>query len=395
MMEREMEHRRFKFGKRIGGGNISKEDSILNIIDTHFQAYNSARIREICQLYANEICSKDVVIGMSVTGAMTPGGLGESCLVPMIKRNYVDWIVTTGANVYHDIHFAMGLPLHRGTPFVDDSELLDQDIVRIYDVFMGFEVLAKTDLFLMDLFQEEWFNRRMGTAELHYKLGEVISERLKDDPRLSERSFVIAAYESGVPIYVPSPGDSSLGLNIAALNLMGRSIMIDSSIDVNEISAIVYEAKTGYGKSATIIWGGGSPKNFLLQTEPQLQEILGFQITGHDYFVQVTDARPDTGGLSGATPSEAVSWNKVNPEMLPNAIVCYADITIVMPLVVSYLVQQNVMREPKNLYSARSDMMEKMKNDFLYGTGTSSTKPGVNETVKMLKKLHQTYNKQR
>lgn len=384
-----MDEDKFKNLNRIGTGNIKGDENIIDIIDTHFQAYNSARIREICHLFEKKICKDNVVIGMSITGAMAPGGLGGSCFVPMIKNSYVDWIVTTGANVYHDIHFALNLPLHRGTPFVDDRELLDQDIVRIYDIFMNFNVLAKTDLFLMKLFRDNLPDGRMGTAELHYLMGKLIHEEFKNDVHLKDRSFVIAAYLAGVPIYVPSAGDSTLGLNIAALNFMGRSIVIDPAIDVNETSAIVYSAKTEYGRSATVIWGGGSPKNFLLQTEPQLQEMWGFQIKGHDYFIQVTDARPDTGGLSGATPSEAVSWNKVNPEMLPHSIVCYADNTIVMPLLLSYILQKRIKRENKNLYSLRKQMMEKMKKDFLAGPDNCSPKPGVNDTVKMLKDIHE------
>ncbi len=178
--------------------------------------------------------------------------------------------------------------------------------------------------------------------------------------------------EGPVPYVPPQPFSARLG--------RGR---FSSRFDYPEA-----EPATSAGKSAAIIWGGGSPKNFLLQTEPQLQEILGFQITGHDYFIQVTDARPDTGGLSGATPSEAVTWSKINPSMLPNTIVCYADITIVMPLVLAYLLQKGAKRQPKHLYDLRNELVEKMKQDFINSPEAPSSKPGVNNTVQLLKQQY-------
>ena len=146
-------------------------------------------------------------------------------------------------------------------------------------------------------------------------------------------------------------------MNIAARSLAGGSLEIDVSRDVNETAAIVYRAKK-QGESAVIILGGGSPKNFILQTEPQLQEVLGLEVKGHDYFVQITDARPDTGGLSGATPGEAVSWGKVDPVKLPDAVVCYADSTLVFPLVASYVMTRCRRRPLKRLYAQRDDLLD-------------------------------------
>ena len=135
-----------------------------------------------------------------------------------------------------------------------------------------------------------------------------------------------------MPIYTSSPGDSSIGMNVAALALEGNKCTIDPNLDVNETASIVLAAKRGGGKSGVLICGGGSPKNFMLQTEPQIQEVLGIDEKGHDYFLQITDARPDTGGLSGATPAEAVSWGKIDPDRLPDAVVCYLDSTVALPL---------------------------------------------------------------
>src|SRR5204863_4142311 len=113
-------------------------------------------------------------------------------------------------------------------------------------------------------------------------------------------------------------------------------LRIDPLRDVNETAAIVYRAKRAGGTSGVLILGGGSPKNFILQTEPQIQEVLGLEESGHDYFLQITDARPDTGGLSGATAHEAMTWGKVDPEQLPDTVTCYLDSTLALPLLTVY-----------------------------------------------------------
>ena len=117
-------------------------------------------------------------------------------------------------------------------------------------------------------------------------------------------------------------------------------------------------------KSAVFILGGGSPKNFILQTEPQIQEVMGVAEKGHDYFLQVTDARPDTGGLSGATPNEAVSWGKIDPERLPDSVVCYVDTTVALPLLTAYALARRKPRKPRRLYEQREEMMARLTGAY-------------------------------
>jgi deoxyhypusine synthase len=136
------------------------------------------------------------------------------------------------------------------------------------------------------------------------------------------------------------------------------------SRDVNETAGIVLASKRAGGKSATLMLGGGSPKNFILQTEPQVQEILGIFEKGHDYYLQITDARPDTGGLSGATPAEAVSWGKVDPDMLPTSVVCYADTTIALPLLAAYAFATRKPRKPKRLYERRDEVYGVLVSEY-------------------------------
>ena len=332
-------------------------------MDNAFLAYNAGRMREGCQLFTTRMLQPDTTVGMSLTGAMTPAGIGMSRLIPLMEAGFVDWIVSTGANLYHDVHFALGLALHRGRHDADDAELRDKGVVRIYDIFFDYNVLLSTDAFVREVSARPEFQRAMSSAEFHYLLGGYLRER-EAALGLSKRSVLSAAHELAVPIYTSSPGDSSIGMNVAEQALAGSKLRFDVSADVNETAAIVLEAKRTGGKSGVLIAGGGSPKNFMLQTEPQIQEVLGIDERGHDYFLQMTDARPDVGGLSGATPNEAVSWGKIDPDQLPGTVVVYADNTITLPLLTAYALQRVKPRPVKRLYDRREAMMERLVTEY-------------------------------
>jgi deoxyhypusine synthase len=343
--------------------------SVVDLIDGYFTAYNSARLREICHLLSREVMQPGVTVGLSLSGAMTPAGFGVSVLAPLMRHGFVDWIISTGANLYHDMHYGLGLELYSSSPFLDDVKLRQEGRIRIYDIVFDYDVLLETDAFLRELLKAEPFQKRMSTAEFHYLLGKYVSE-VEKQVGVKNSCLLATAYECGVPIYTSSPGDSSIGMNVAAIALEGSQLVLDPSLDVNETAAIAYAARDSgiadvEGKSAALIIGGGSPKNFLLQTQPQLHEVLGLEERGHDYFIQVTDARPDTGGLSGATPSEAVSWGKVDPDELPNTIVCYTDSTIALPIMTAYVIDQCEARPLKRLYDRREALLAKLQADYL------------------------------
>src|SRR5262245_769217 len=321
-------------GKKIFPQKIDSTITVADLIDKTFLSYNAGRLREGCQLFAERMLQDDVTVGVSLTGALTPAGIGMSCLIPLMEAGFIDWMVSTGANLYHDTHFAIGLDMHQGTPFVDDVKLREEGIVRIYDILFDYRVLLSTDSFYRKLITGKEFQRAMGTAEFHYLAGKYTAE--KEKSLKQHKSVLSTAHHCGIPVYTSSPGDSSIGMNIAAMALKRNKLVIDPNVDVNETASIVLDAKMKKGKSAVLLLGGGSPKNFVLQTEPQLQEVLGIEEKGHDYFFQITDARPDTGGLSGATPGEAVSWGKVDPDNLPSTVVCYVDTTIALPILASY-----------------------------------------------------------
>lgn len=343
-------------GKKIHPKRIDSTISVVDLIDQTFGSYNAGRLREGCQLFVDQMLKNNVTVGASITGALTPAGVGMSCLIPLMESGFVDWIVSTGANLYHDTHFAIGLDMHQGTPFVDDVELREKGIVRIYDIFFDYRVLLSTDSFYRKLIKGKEFQRSMGTAEFHNLAGKYLSEKEKSLGQ--HKSVLSTAYQCGIPVYTSSPGDSSIGMNIAAMALEGNKLVIDPNVDVNETASIVLDAKASGGKSGVLLLGGGSPKNFVLQTEPQLQEVLGIKEKGHDFFFQITDARADTGGLSGATPGEAVSWGKVDPDQLPNTVVCYSDTTIALPLLTAYALAKRKPRKLKRLYDRRGKMMD-------------------------------------
>jgi len=347
-------------GERILPPEITADMRLADLVDQAFGSYNAGRLREACQLFAKRLSEPDVTIGMSLTGALTPTGLGMAALVPLVKAGYIDWVVSTGANLYHDAHFGIGLDLHRGSPGLDDCALREEGVVRIYDILFDYKVLLDTDAFFREVMKAPEFQREMGTAEFHFLLGKYVRARERQVGRVG-KTFLGVCHEYGVPVYTSSPGDSSIGMNVAALDLMGGKLRLNPARDVNETAAIVYDAKSTGGKSAVCIWGGGSPKNFMLQTEPQIQEVLGIEEAGHDYFIQVTDARPDTGGLSGATPAEAVSWGKVDPDKLPGTVVCYTDSTIALPILTAYVLSRAKPRTPKRLYERRDALIEKLR----------------------------------
>ncbi len=354
---------KFLRGARIDPRRIDGKERTVDLVEGTFLAYNAGRLREACQLLVEKMLDDDVTVGLTMTGALTPAGLGMSAVIPLIEAGFVDWIISTGANLYHDTHFGLGLSMHRGNTQISDIALRDEGVVRIYDIFFDYDVLLSTDAFFRTIVQGKEFQRPMSSAEFHYLCGKYVRERERL-LGIGEKSLLSAAYRCDVPIYTSSPGDSSIGMNVAALTLDGNKCVIDPNADVNETASIVLDAKRGGGRSAIWILGGGSPKNFALQTEPQIQEVLGIDEKGHDYFLQVTDARPDTGGLSGATPAEAVSWGKIDPDRLPDAVVAYLDSTVALPILASYALAKRSKRPLRRLYQRRGAMIDRLRAEY-------------------------------
>jgi deoxyhypusine synthase len=240
-------------------------------------------LREAAKLLAERMLPRDGFIGMSLTGALTPAGLGKSCLIPLMKAGFVDWVVSTGANLYHDLHYGLDMKLYAGSPFLDDVELHRDGVIRIYDVLFDYNVLLDTDAFVREVIRGPEFQRAMGTDEFHYLLGRYVSERGRK-LGLKDSSVVATAYECGIPIFTSSPGDSSIGMNVAAMALRDSKLMFDVNRDVNQTAESFTTRSPPDTRSSVFILGGGSPKNFMLQTEPQIQEVMGIPGKGPRLF---------------------------------------------------------------------------------------------------------------
>ncbi len=351
--------RQFLSGKPIRYYRPKGSLEVRHLIDEGFQAFNAGRLSEAAQIFSEKMLKpdNDTTIGLTIAGALTPAGLG-GCVIEMMDRGLVDFVISTGANLYHDLHYALNFTLRRGSPFLDDVELYEEGVIRIYDVLFPATVLLETDAYIRDFIVRSGLNEPIATSEFHYRLGLDLLERY---PGCEEHSVVARAARAGVPIYTSSPGDSSIGMNIAYHELMNNSrFMIDPNKDVNEVCAIVLAGK----QNGCVILGGGSPKNFYLQAQPTLWEVYGIPKGGNDYFIQITTDQVVWGGLSGATPAEAVSWGKVNPGVLPDTVVAYCDSTIAFPLFCEYAIASpNGRRQRKELVHKRDQLVAALARD--------------------------------
>jgi deoxyhypusine synthase len=345
--------------------------SVVDLVDVYRRAgaFNGGRLAEACDLFGRMIDS-GATIALTVTGAMSPAGMGGA-IQGMLEAGFVDLVVATGANLYHDLHFALKLPVVQGHFAVDDRELYRAGIERIYDIFITEESLLDTDAFVREALEKAPPALRacISTPRLHHYLGHLV---LQHAP-LPEKSWVATASRLDVPVFTSSPGDSSIGMNVAAMKLRGGETTIDPDLDVLESTAIVYDAKL----NGVVILGGGSPKNFYLQTQPTLWQILDLNRGGHEYVLQISTDSPQWGGLSGATPSEAISWGKVQADLLKNHVVVYSDATIAAPLVFAHALSTRKRRKPKRLFQRLPAMYEAMRKAHLRKHPGSAALPEV------------------
>jgi len=353
-----MEESSFLRKKRILPKAPKLEDNKLtDLIDYYSNsgAYNGGRLAEACKIYEKMI-EDDVTICLTLSGALTPTGIG-GFINQLIKKGLIDFIISTGANLYHDIHFALDLPVHQGEFRVDDKELLKEKIVRIYDIFLPEKTLLKTDDFVQKTMNGFSIDKPVSTAEIHNFIGkEIIKKGKKPD-----FSILATAAKYDVPIFTPSPGDSSIGMNFALSKLIGKNIVIDTDLDILESTSIVFNSE----KNGAVELGGGAPKNFYMQTQPMLSQIMDIKKGGHDYFIQITADAPHWGGLSGATPSEAISWRKVKPNKIKNDVVVYCDVTVAAPILFSYILsKKHKGKTRKRLYKKRKEHLDSIKKAY-------------------------------
>ncbi len=215
-------------GKRILPAPITKDTDIVQLID-NLDAYNGGRLRAACQLLRDRYSKDDVTVGLSLAGALTPAGLGPSTVIPLMNHGFVDWITATGANMYHDMHYALNLPMFRGSHTVDDADLRDKGVTRIYDILFDYEdVLMETDRVLRRILLRPEFQKEMGTREFYHHLGKVLDEYEKKNG-LGQVSILAAAYRNGIPVFTSSPGDSTHRDERGGARAAGRGGGVDAS----------------------------------------------------------------------------------------------------------------------------------------------------------------------
>ncbi len=347
-------------GKDIPHIKLDPKMTIEQLVDVFASSgFNGRKLGEAAKLYAKMI-KENATICLTISGAMTPVGFG-GIIKTLIERGFVDWIVTTGANVYHEDHFAWGLPVKQGHFDVDDMKLYENEIVRIRDVYIKFyETLEAEDQIIQRMFSKDFTDKPFTTAEFCNLMGKISKEKSK----FPEKSFITTAYEYDVPVYISTMKDSSLALNLAVQRLQDKVYSLDFVREIIEQASILYNSK----KSGIVELGGGVPKNTAQQTGPLLDQILRRNDGGQDYVIQITDARPDTGGLSGATLQEGKSWGKVQ-DANHGMITVYADVTIAFPIMALYVLSNQKSRKPKRLYKKLNKYYEKLSQDYFKTSG--------------------------
>ncbi len=331
-------------------GNEQTADLIDNVYAR--SGFNARRLAEACELVSRMI-SDNATIGLTLAGAMTPIGM-SGVLNSMIEAGFVDVMVSTGANLFHDLARPYDQPMVQGHHEVDDNALLAGGVARIYDVFITEEdYILPTDEAVLKAVKRIDYTKPFSTATLHQALGEVILETAPHP----EKSLLATAAKHGVPIYTSSPGDSVLGLMLVPAYLIDQPIALNPILDVIELMAIVLDAD----KTAAIEIGGGSPKNFWLQTQPMIQQMLGLDTKGgHEYTLQLTTDAPHWGGLSGATPAEAKSWGKVRDAHKDNVVV-YSCASLTLPLLAQHALTRNKPRAQRRLQDRIPELTEALR----------------------------------
>lgn len=355
-------------GRQVEPIRLKGNENLADLVDHCYagSGFNGRRLAEACQLYSRML-KAGATVGMTLSGAMTPIGM-QGIIIDLMQAGYVDWIVSTGANLYHDLHRAFDCPVAQGHWATDDNELADVGVARIYDTYIGEDsTLIATDKVILDAVRQMTGKGFVSTAEFHWELGRILG-KMAPHP---EKSMLIAAQRLDVPVYTSSPGDSSIGMNLVVPQLFGEAVRLDPVKDVIETAALVRAAK----ENGVIHVGGGSPKNFYLQTQPTLHQILADEHGGgHDYFIQLTTDAPHWGGLSGATPSEARSWGKIADANVNNVVV-YSCASLTLPILAQYVLIRSQPRPLRRLYQTIGPAVEALRSH-------AAKNPALKDSVK-------------
>ncbi len=359
--------KRFARARDVHPTPITGKERPVDIINNMFPAYVGRQERTAFELMRRS-ATEDCCTFLTFSGAMTPAGLHQSCLIPLIERGLIDCITTTGANLYHDAHRLIGHRIREIEPDAGDLQLRLARIIRIYDLGFWEDTLHETDKLFSAILQKQEFQKKMTTPELHYLLGKNLAqvERALD---VKSPSLLSTAYKFGVPIFVGAVQDGSIFLNIVKLKrMLGKSfkLEIDINDDVYEMGAIQHHCFSTLEKKMAIwILGGGVPKNYTLQGEPLLDQIFYVRTEGFDIDVQFCVDPVDNGALSSCPAGEGHTWGKISADGVENASVyCHCDVTAVFPwLTYALLSDSRIHRKPRRLYDAREKAVKRLDRE--------------------------------
>ncbi|MCS7197730.1 MAG: deoxyhypusine synthase family protein [Candidatus Bipolaricaulota bacterium] len=353
-----MAKRGSKPGPVVVGAPLTGRETTREVLERAFQAFVGRELRTAYQIIRRMIL-EDHTIVLALSGAMTPASLHTTCLIPLIKAGIIDILVTTGANIYHDLQRALDGEFFAVDPTMGDIQLRRSGLTRIYDLVFPEDDLFRTDKFVQKLLTQKAFQRRMTTPEFHDMLGRFAAQLLKE--KAQEGSLTVQAHRARVPVFCGAPQDGSIYLNVAYLKRkLGDAFQfgIDIETDIHEFGAYHWLAKHRWSKKLSIIiLGGGVPKNYSLQPEPYLSQICGLETEGYDCDVQICDAHVQNGGLSSATAGEGHTWGKVSAEFQKNSQYVFADVTAVFPFIVHALLQEGLKKTPRRLLDRRDEAL--------------------------------------
>jgi deoxyhypusine synthase len=357
----------FERSRNVHPVGITGKEAPAEILATAFSAYVGRQERTAFELMRRS-SQDDCATFMTMSGAMTPAGLHQSCLIPLIERGLVDCLTTTGANLYHDAHRIIGHRIREIDPNAGDLQYRLARIIRIYDLGFWEETLLETDKLFSALLLKPEYQKRMTTTELHYMLGGDLAQ-IEEALGIQSPSLLSTCWRYGVPIFVGAVQDGSIFLNIVKLKrLYGDKfkLEIDVNDDVFEMGAMQHHC-FGTLKKKMAIWilGGGVPKNYTLQGEPLLDQILGVPTHGFDFDVQFCVDPVDNGALSSCPAGEGHTWGKVSAESVQyGSMYVHCDVTAVFPwLTYALLSDARVHRKPRRLYDARTQAVANLQRE--------------------------------
>jgi deoxyhypusine synthase len=346
---------------------ITGRENPREILEERFPAYVGRQERTAYELMRRSV-QQGHAIFLTFSGAMTPAGLHQSCLIPLIERGLVDCITTTGANLYHDAHRIIGHRIREIDPTAGDLQYRLARIIRIYDLGFWEETLLETDKLFSALLRGPEFQRKMTTPELHYLLGARIAQ-VERALGVKEPSLLSTAYKRAIPIFVGAVQDGSIFLNIVKLRrLLGESFKLEIDVcdDVFEMGAVQHHC-FGTLKKPMAVWilGGGVPKNYTLQGEPLLDQILGVPTSGFDIDVQICVDPVDNGALSSCPAGEGHTWGKVSAESVQTgSVYVHSDVTAVFPWLTYALLSDPKMKRPGlRLYDDRAQALANLQRE--------------------------------